>query len=610
MAAADLPRVHQMATALLRGDLFAQLRESTLTLNQLRHAIVAKFGVEEETLRQREIKEMLKTTTMEAYERATETSLSAPVRRQKRQREEERPHAEARAEAARRDKAARAAARSGKWSTEELEKLDSVVRRLARRLNLDHPAQVFSALEEGKRRRRTGIMAELREAFPDRLAGDAYNRAMKRAVRYEGGQEKMGAWSDADEAELYTLVNAQAERELEQRGLNDAENRQRVRLSHANSDTIESNESGADSAQPIVIKWSPDWKAIGIELGRSRWDARDKFNARYGTVWTAQACGVAQTTFKRHTWTREEELKLFKLVCDEVGRSITTCRCDECRARRRAEGCDDDDDDESEAPTAERVERRRFENFAGTHGANFTNIAIAFETRNRLSVRYKWEHMWRDGADAVKRVPPRPRPRSRHALAAAFFADAERADVRLRSASDVAMLEWLEKRDFAHERDVAWSRVPYGVSARQKLSAANDAWKRLRKLAPVGLPFRETVQRVLAEARGDFQAILLADPSSWEAVKSEDRDTVEIAGPSPNASDDKTVGAARRKRLKRKLKRAKKQGDTSTASRLRKKLAKLKASVAGPAPDPEPERMQNTADSDDESECSRTGMLT
>ena len=60
MAAADLPRVHQMATALLRGDLFAQLRESTLTLNQLRHAIVAKFGVEEETLRQREIKEMLK----------------------------------------------------------------------------------------------------------------------------------------------------------------------------------------------------------------------------------------------------------------------------------------------------------------------------------------------------------------------------------------------------------------------------------------------------------------------------------------------------------------------------------------------------------------------
>ena len=58
------------------------------------------------------------------------------------------------------------------------------------------------------------------------------------------------------------------------------------------------------------------------------------------------------------------------------------------------------------------------------------------------------------------------------------------------------------------------------------------------------------------------------------------------------------------------LERAKKQGDTSTASRLRKKLAKLKASVAGPAPDPEPERMQNTADSDDESECSRTGMLT
>ena len=69
---------------------------------------------------------MLKTTTMEAYERATETSLSAPASGRRGS-----ARKNARTPGARRGgpsgQAARAAARSGKWSTEELEKLDSVV---------------------------------------------------------------------------------------------------------------------------------------------------------------------------------------------------------------------------------------------------------------------------------------------------------------------------------------------------------------------------------------------------------------------------------------------------------------------------------------------------
>ena len=215
--------------------------------------------------------------------------------------------------------------------------------------------------------------------------------------------------------------------------------------------------------------------------------------------------------------------------------------------------------------------------------------------------------MWRDGADAVKRVMSRPRTRSKNERAAAFFADAERADVRMRSASDLAMLLWVQKGDFVHEQDVPWSRVPYGVSSRQTNKEAYDAWRRLCKLAPAGLPFRETIERVLVEVRGDFQALLLAEPSSWATLKSEDQDIAALASSSAATfhASDETVDRARRKRLKRKLKRAKKQGDTVAASRLRKKLAKLKSSAAGPAPEPEPEpeeskRKKSETDSDDE----------